>query len=236
MHTWTHLLVTQTSTMTSLSFPSDLNIDSFITSKWTVTADVNEDMLNSFPSAQARRKATNAPSLPPGWSPSNQSALDAVVLPEDLNFSLASSAVPFGVEKTPENEQSLQTFTASFGKTHTGPLAMLNLLAYLPGQRAQYFKYIANFGPAVGGKYGSEAMLLGTGVQEWSSRKEEGLGIAEPEKGGSGVWEDVGLVWYPSIWHFAGMLADEGYAEADRKWKRGVIADNPILCCEEIEL
>ena len=78
-------------------------------------------------------------------------------------------------------------------------------------------------------------MLLGTGVQEWSSRKDEGSAVADPEKGGSGVWEDVGLVWYPSIWHFAGMLADEEYAEADRKWKRGVLADNPILCCEEIE-
>jgi len=44
------------------------------------------------------------------------------------------------------------------------------------------------------------------------------------------------LVWYPSIWHFGKLLDDLDYAEADRKFKVGVVLDNPILCCTEVVL
>lgn len=74
------------------------------------------------------------------------------------------------------------------------------------------------------------------GVTDWSSRASEGAKVADPQAGGSGVWEDVALVWYPSLWHFAKLLDDPDYADADRKFKVGAVRDNPILCCRAVEL
>jgi hypothetical protein len=73
-------------------------------------------------------------------------------------------------------------------------------------------------------------------VTDWSSRAAEGVEVADPKAGGSGVWEDVALVWYPSLWHFAKLLDDPDYAVADRTFKQGVLRDNPILCCTEVVL
>ena len=235
MHAWTHILVHKISGPNNLSLSSGVE-DSLVSSKWTIVADVTDDMIFTFASAQAQRISRPEPALPEGWSLSDHSALDAAVPPKDLDFSLSHSAVPFGEDKTPENAQTLKDFARSFGKTHTGPVAMLNLPAYLPGRRASYFEYIAKFGDAVGVRYGGQAMLLGTGVAEWSSRVDEGAEIAGPENGGTEVWEDVGLVWYPSMWHFAKMLDDEEHARLDREHKRGVLRDNPILCCTEVRL
>ena len=106
---------------------------------------------------------------------------------------------------------------------------MFNLLSYQPDQRENYFKYVAAFNESVGSKYGGEALFLGLGVEDWSCRAEE---TGEDE----GNWEDTALIHYPSIWHFAKMLDDDAYIDADRRYKKGVLRDNPILCCTEVKL
>ena len=78
--------------------------------------------------------------------------------------------------------------------------------------------------------------MFGASVTNWSSRVAEGAEAADPQANGSGVWEDAALVMYPSIWHFGKLLDDSDYAEADRKFKVGVVLDNPILCCTEVVL
>lgn len=98
------------------------------------------------------------------------------------------------------------------------PVAMFNLLSYHPNKRETYFKYVSAFNESVGTEYGGEAMMLGLGVTKGEN------------------WEDCALIGYPSVWHFAKMLDDEAYAEVDRKYKVGVVRDNPILCCTEVRL
>ena len=120
--------------------------------------------------------------------------------------------------------------------SHQGPVSMFNLVACIPAQRPRFFGYIAAFAESVGSRYGGEAQLLGAGATDWSSREAEGLEVADPKAGGSGVWEDVALVWYPSLWHFAKLLDDGDYAAADREFKVSVLKDNPILCCTEVVL
>ena len=235
MHSWTHLLITPAETLSSLSLPTYLS-SLEVSSKWTIVADVSDEWLSSFDSAQARRKSATSPQLPPGWSAVDHSGLDISEPPVDLEFSLGKISIPFGSRKEePGNAQSLKEFVRAFGQEHTGPVAMFNLLAYLLGQKKQYYEYIAAFGRSIGSRYGGEGMLLAQGPAEWSSRVDEGLEMAVAQKGGSGVWEDAALVWYPSLWHFAKMLDDPEYAEVDRKFKRGVLKDNAVLCCKEIE-
>lgn len=106
---------------------------------------------------------------------------------------------------------------------------MFNLLSYLPEQRPRYLQYVAAFQESVGIKYGGEPVVLGFGVHDWSSRKEE-------EGKEEGRWEDTALIYYPSLWHFGKMSDDEAYVEVDRKFKQGVLRDNPLMCCTEVEI
>ena len=230
---WTHVLITTASPSNPLSLPSSLS--PLASSKWSITAEAGDDMLSAYPSSQACRKSTPPPTLPAGWSAADHSALDAAVPASGIEFALDSASIPLGAAKQPANAQTVKDFARAFGSTYDGPVAMLNLLAYLPGQRHRYFQYVTEFGASVGARYNSEAMLLGLGPAEWSSRAEEGAEKAAAEKGGSGVWEDVGVVWYPSIWHFVKMLDDPDYVDVDRRCKKGVLADNPILCCVEVD-
>lgn len=103
---------------------------------------------------------------------------------------------------------------------------MFNLLSYLPnGGREQYFKYIAAFQESVGSDFGGVPIAVGFGVTDFTSRQD-----------GAGKWEDTALVGYPSIWHFAAMLDSEAYADVDRRFKKGALRDNPLICCTEVVL
>lgn len=230
---WNYLVVTKATATGSLALHDTLG--STVTTGWSIYAEVSDDVLDGFKYAQAKRQSQAEISLPIGWSHTNHSGLDDAVAPRDLEASLALESTPLGGNRDGP-KLGLKELTRTLGTKHTGPVNMLNLLAYKSGQRQQYFKYIAAFAASVGSRYGGDAMMLGTPVTDWTSRKEEGAELAKPEAGGSGVWEDVALVYYPSIWHFAKMLDDPEYADADRNFKQGVLEDNPILCCTEVDV
>jgi hypothetical protein len=230
MQKWNYLVVANAEANDPLALPSYLQGNSTILNHWSITAPADL----SGPSDEKARKAT-PPTLPPGWSPSDYSSLTASVPPSDVEASLALAATPLGSSKQ-DPPQDLKSFISSFGQTHTGPVSMFNIIACHPGKRSSYFDYIAAFRESVGSRYGGGAQFFAPGVTDWSSRVAEGAEVADPKANGSGVWEDFALVWYPSIWHFGKLLDDPDYAEADRKFKVGVVHDNPILCCTEAVL
>ncbi|KAF2462042.1 hypothetical protein BDY21DRAFT_418031 [Lineolata rhizophorae] len=118
------------------------------------------------------------------------------------------------VNFTPEIEE----WTKSFSATDEGkrPVSMLNLLAYNEGKRDTFLGYIEVFNEAVGAKRGAMGKLFGS--------------VPEDQRESSGGWEDIALVHYPSIWHFADLIASEEYRECDRKYKQGAVKDCGILC------
>jgi len=232
---WDYLLVASTLPENPLALPPDLQGNNKVTNHWSITAPVEDNQLANLSAANATRTSATPPILPPGWNPSDYSSLTASVPPADLEASLALSSTALGSPKK-DPTTPLKDFISTFGASNPGPVSMFNLVACLPGQRPRFFGYIAAFAESVGSRYGGEAQLFGSGVTDWSSRAAEGLEAADPEAGGSGVWEDVALVWYPSLWHFAKLLDDGDYAVADRTFKQGVLKDNPILCCTEITL
>ena len=106
---------------------------------------------------------------------------------------------------------------------------MFNLLAYRPdGGRERYFGYMQAFAESVGSRYGGEPIAITLGVTDWTGR-------GRPQHQGVD-WEDAALIYYPSIWHFAKMLDDSEYAEADFKYKQGSLRDGALLCCIEINI
>jgi hypothetical protein len=47
--------------------------------------------------------------------------------------------------------------------------------------------------------------------------------------------EDAGLIWYPTLWHFATLLDDPTYAAADRNLMVDALRDLQTLCCTWLE-
>lgn len=229
MQTWDYLLLTKASSSESLDFPDTLS--TFVAKRWSLTVGIDDQELDSVVEAKQRRSSQASPPLPSGWTPEDHSGLDASDPPPDLEASLALSSYPLGSAKaTPTKPVVLKDWVADFGTRHTGPIDMFNLLSYMPDGQARYLKYVAAFQESVGIKYGGEPAFIGFGgIGDWSSKAEEGYE--------SGVgWVHVALVHYPSIWHFAKMLDDPGYAEVDRKFKQGAIRDNPLICCTEVDI
>ena len=69
------------------------------------------------------------------------------------------------------------------------------------------------------------------------------MGVNGRRKGGAGTeaeaaedWDEMALAHYPSILHFADMLASEDYQEASRRFRIPAQRDMFILCTTEVGL
>lgn len=124
-----------------------------------------------------------------------------------------------GLELSPELKKWIQ----ELGRTNIGQgaVSMLNLLAFKPGMKEEYLKYGAEFAKSIGVKRGGNAKIVGTVVH------------GKGDDGGEG-WDEVALAHYPSIWHFADMLAGEDYQAVNQKHRVGSLKDTFILCTSEL--
>lgn len=100
---------------------------------------------------------------------------------------------------------------------------MLNLLAFKPGLKEEYLKYGSAFAKSVGSKRGGIAKIVGSVIHEGESKDR-------------GEWDEIALAHYPSIQHFADMLASEDYQEVNHKYRVGSLKDTFILCTTELDL
>lgn len=101
---------------------------------------------------------------------------------------------------------------------------MLNLLAFVPGKKEEYLKYGAEFARSIGSKRGGNAKIVGSVIHP-ERQGEDGDGEA---------WDEVALAHYPSIMHFADMLASEDYQEVNHRYRVGSLRDTFILCTSEL--
>lgn len=125
--------------------------------------------------------------------------------------------------QTLEMSSDLQSWISSFSKT-TGrnAMSMLNLLAFKPDMHSSYLQYGKAFAESIGAKRGGNAKLVGN--------------IVDPaQKKGEG-WDEMALAHYPSILHFADMLASEDYQAVNLKYRVPSLRDTCILCTSEIDI
>ena len=106
----------------------------------------------------------------------------------------------------------------------SGAVSMLNLLAFKPGQKDSYLKYGKVFAETIGAKRGGNAKLVGNVLHD-GTRAE-----------GDGKWDEFALAQYPSLDHFAEMLASQDYQEANQKYRVPSLFDTFILCTSELEI
>ncbi|KIW26419.1 uncharacterized protein PV07_09515 [Cladophialophora immunda] len=128
--------------------------------------------------------------------------------------------------QTLELSADLQSWIQQFSRTTAGrsPLSMLNLLAFKPDMKPSYLTYGAAFADSIGSRRGGNAKLVGNITHQ-----------TPPEQSG-GKWDEFALASYPSIMHFADMLASEDYQAVNLKYRVPALEDTFILCTSEIEI
>lgn len=131
------------------------------------------------------------------------------------------------LELSPELLRWVETFGKAEG---SGAVSMLNLLSFRPGLKSEYLKYGAEFAKSVGSRRGGNAKIVGSVIH---GGKEGAGGLGGDGQGGKD-WDEVALAHYPSIWHFADMLASEDYQAANKKHRVGALRDTFILCTSEL--
>jgi len=109
----------------------------------------------------------------------------------------------------------VKQFSKSSGR---GAVSMLNLLAFADGKKDSYLTYGKAFAENIGAKRGGNAKLVGNVLS-----KQDG-------------WDEIAVAHYPSILHFADMLASEDYQEVNQKYRVPALKDTCILCTSEIAL
>jgi len=124
--------------------------------------------------------------------------------------------------QTLELSSELQSWVNQFSTTKPGssPLSMLNLLAFKEGMKPSYLKYGAAFAKSIGSKRGGNAKLVGN--------------VTSQSEGTGGKWDEFALASYPSILHFADMLASEDYQAVNLEFRVPSLEDTLILCTSEI--
>ncbi|KAI0813637.1 hypothetical protein GGR55DRAFT_635286 [Xylaria sp. FL0064] len=189
---------------------------------------ITSNSAGEMPAISAIREqllAKPIPPLPSGWSVDDHSGLDAAVPHDGVKYSLDTTSQILGSELA-SDRITWKDFIVRLSKTYSGPISVLNILPYQPGQRQAFLEgYVGGFNTIMSPNYGGGALCFGTDVALSSQEGED-----EDFK-----WDDISLVWYPSVWHFGKMFDDPEYAQLDREFKPA-LRDNPLLCCTEIEI
>ncbi|OMP87099.1 hypothetical protein BK809_0007185 [Diplodia seriata] len=230
-HRWDVLLILPTA---SPALPK--NLDDLVAARWTVTFGVPARVLEGYEGRNG--------GLLRGETGEGVPALEEVAEEDKEKREgggrrrLASSAQ--GLELSGELMDWVRetTFGAARGgggggKGRGGAVSMLNLLAFKDGMKAEYLKYGKAFAEDVGRKRGAVAKIVGTVVDDGGGK---GVGVGEGEKKKKRVWDEVALAHYPSIWHFADMLASEDYQAVNKRHRVGSLKDTFILCTTELGL
>jgi hypothetical protein len=186
--------------------PLPASLQKLITHQWSVQAGVPSRILQDFEAKNKRLLYPQPSDIPP--------------LTGSLNKPRVSSSAQ-ALELSPDLRTWIDTFSQGEG---AGAVSMLNLLAFKPGMKEEYLKYGAEFAKSIGSRRGGNAKIVGS-VIHGNKRGEEGDG-----------WDEIALAHYPSILHFADMLASEDYQEVNHKYRVGSLKDTFILCTTELGL
>lgn len=109
-----------------------------------------------------------------------------------------------------------------------GPVQQLNLLSFKTDKadKDRYYEYGKGFGQAAA-KFGGEPKIMASVV-----KAEEDARGAQKDK----WWDEVSLVNYHSLSHFAGMAASEQYQHINRSYRLPSLDDTTIICTQEVDL
>jgi len=181
-------------------------LSQMVSKEWTVKAGVPSRLLQDFAAKNERLLSPR-----PGDIPPLTGALDS---PQKTDSAQS-------LELSDELHRWIQMFGEQEGR---GAVSMLNLLAFKDGMKGEYLKYGKAFSESIGRRRGGIAKIVGTVIDVSSSPN----GVKE--------WDEIALAHYPSIHHFADMLASDDYQEVNHRDRVPALKDTFILCTTELGL
>lgn len=195
-------------TLGSDPFPASL--ESQVHTHWTATAGVPSRLTNDLPTTNSRLLHPDPKSVPA------------------ISQNLANPHLNATSSQHLELSPSLQSWIQSFSQTRPGnsAVSMLNLLSFNEGMKPSYLKYGAAFSQSIGIKRGGVAKLVGNITTQ----------RPEAQTGRAGSWNEFALAHYPSLSHFADMLASSDYQAVNLKYRVPALKDTLILCTSEIAI
>lgn len=179
---------------------------SMVRTDWSVKAGIPSRLLSSFPSKNERLLHPRPGDVPPLTGS----------LEDPRTADTAQS-----LELTTELQDWMGTFGRQEGR---GAVSMLNLLAFKEGMKEEYLKYGRAFAESIGSRRGGDAKIVGSVIDVSSSPR----GVKE--------WDEIAIAHYPSIYHFADMLASQDYQEVNHRHRVPSLKDTFILCTTELDL
>jgi uncharacterized protein (DUF1330 family) len=174
---------------------------------WSISFAAPSALLESLPTTQSELSAS---------IPHRSNELD-LLSDSDLQGSDAVSSVD-SAEITPALKGWIQNFSL---QENNPQVIMFNLLTFKDAEK--YGKYRDAFVAGVGSRHGARPLLFGEVVSPKGQ-----------SNGGKSPWEMAAFIYYPSLLHFADMLASPDYREVSHKYRQGSLVDNPILCLFKI--
>ncbi|KAH8802653.1 hypothetical protein F5884DRAFT_823809 [Xylogone sp. PMI_703] len=202
---WDLLLILPTS---DTSLPPKLQ--ELITAQWTITFGMPSALFKDYDKKNARLQHPA-----PGDVPPLTGSLD------EGNRQIADSAQSLALDS--ELLNWVESFSKDGSEGKDKAVSMLNLLAFKEGMHESYLRYGKAFSESVGSRRGGLAKIVGKVITV--------LGFGEK---GDTKWDEMTLAHYPSIWHFADMLASKDYQEANNKHRVPALKDTFILCTTEV--
>jgi hypothetical protein len=182
------------------------SLKSMVRKEWNVKAGVPSRLLQDFAAKNERLLHPQPGDVPP------------------LTGALKSPRMADSAQSL-ELSKELQTWIRSFGEREgRGAISMLNLLAFKDGMKEGYLKYGKAFAESIGIRRGGIAKIVGSVIDVSSSPAE----VKE--------WDEIALAHYPSVYHFADMLASDDYQEVNHRHRVPALKDTFILCTTELEL
>ncbi|RMD39645.1 hypothetical protein DV735_g5483, partial [Chaetothyriales sp. CBS 134920] len=196
---------TSSSSSSSLLLPGGPLHEQYIECHWSATAGIPSRLTNNFASE-------NKALLHPSGVPALTDALE--------NPRLGRSAQT--LELSPSLRDWINEFAQTGGVAGGGAVSMLNLLSFLPDSHASYLVYGRAFAESIGSRHGGRAKLVGTVIANGTGHRHQA------------GWDEFALAHYPSILHFADMLASADYQAVNLQHRVPSLRDTCILCTSEI--
>lgn len=203
---WDLLLILPTSDKT---LPPKLR--TLVKDQWTITFGMPSALFKDYASKNARLQHPR-----PGDVPPLTGSLDA-------GKRLISDSAQ-DLELDPELLKWIESFAADGSEGQGKAVSMLNLLAFKPELKDSYLHYGKKFAESIGSRRGGLAKIVGKVIDV--------LGFGER---GDTKWDEMTLAHYPSIVHFADMLASEDYQAVNKNYRVPALKDTFILCTTEID-
>lgn len=209
---WNLFLVTKTSALPSV-------VQELCEHWLVVDVSVPREQFESIAARRSARPAASSqtPKLPKPYcdgeipESDNLEALDRPLGPGELRLS-----------------RSMADFLSSTlsARVRNAPVSLFNLFKYRDNDSSIHDHYMEGFKQGFGDSAGASVRFMGP----VRSALAQGEGSGEGQR-----WDDVNLVQYDTIWHYAYMLSTDVYKELNEEKVRG-LEDTCILLVSEVEV